>query len=127
MVDPTVLLSHLAAPSLTLENVLPVVKGVRSWRTLAKHLVYAYDPEDGGVPPLMPGTVDLDDFQHQHGSDEDCLKVVVEKFLLGEGQYSQPSWRAVIWSLYNANEIQLAEHIRCYAEPLQGVCMCMYA
>ena len=81
-----------------------VVKQVQSWRRLGKHLVYS----------------DLDDIQHQHGSDEACLKAVVEKFLLGEGLYQQPSWRAVIWSLYKASEIHLADQIRSHAEPVQG-------
>ena len=61
----------------------------------------------------------LNDIQHQHVSDEACLKAVVEDFLGGKGQY-EPSWRAVIWFLYEANEIQLAEHIRSFAEPVQG-------
>ena len=77
---------------------------------------------------IFPNSVNLDDLQHQHGSDKNCLKAVVEKFLLGGGQYwpQQPSWRAVIWSLYKAHEIHLANQIRIYAEPVQGVCMCVY-
>ena len=81
-----------------------VVKKVQSWRRLGKHLVYS----------------NLDHIQHQHGSDEDCLKAVVEKFLQGEGLYQQPSWRAVIWSLYKTNEITLADQIRSRAELVQG-------
>ena len=57
----------------------------------------------------------------QHDSDEDCLKDVVERFLRGESiLYKKPSWRAVIWCLYEAKEIQLAEQIRSYAEAVQG-------
>ena len=62
----------------------------------------------------------LDDIQRQYVSDEACLKAVVEDFLSGEGLYEQPSWRAMIWSLYKANEIQLVENVRSFAEPVQG-------
>ena len=65
----------------------------------------------------------MDDIQREHVSDEACLKAVIEDFLTqGKGYYAQPSWRALIWSLYQANEIQLAEHIRSFAEPAQGSC-----
>ena len=123
MVDSTVLSSFLAAPPLTLKNVMSVVKGVRRWRTLAKHLVLGYDKDDDEYSRF--GT-DLDALQREHGSDEDCLKAVVSKFLNGEGKYRSASWRGVIWSLYKANEIQLADLIRSYGERLEGVCLCMY-
>ena len=100
------------------------MKEVRSWRTLAKQLVYAYDQDDM-TNKFFPNSINLDDSQHQHGSDENCLKAVVEKFFLGGGRY-RPSWRAVIWSLYQAHEIHLANQIRIYAEPVQGMCMCVY-
>ena len=61
----------------------------------------------------------LDVIQRQHVSDEACLKVVVEAFLLGEGKY-QPSWRNVIHSLHEAGESRLAEKIKTNAEPQQG-------
>ena len=94
------------APPLTLENVLEAVKNVQSWRTL-------------GVCIYFPLSFEPDAIQRQHVSDEACLKAVIEGFLSGKGYY-KPSWRAVIWSLYRANEIQLAEHIRSYAEPVKG-------
>ena len=96
------------APPLTLENVLDVVKNVKSWRTLGEQIYSFWDSSSK-----------LNNIQHQHVSDEACLKAVVEDFLRGKGRY-KPSWRAVIWSLYKANEIQLAEHIRSFAEPVQG-------
>ena len=100
------------APTLTLENVLNVVKNVRSWRTLGQ-CIYS-----SSIAPYY-----LDAIQRQHVSDEACLKAVIEGFLSGkERRYKRPSWRAVIWSLYQAYEIQLAEHIRTYAEPVQGNC-----
>ena len=91
-------------PPLTLNNILEAVKNVRSWRTLGQHIM------------LYPSK--LDDIQHQHVSDEACLKAVIEGFLSIK---EQPSWRKVIWSLYKANEIQLAEHIRSFAEPVKGM------
>ena len=95
------------APPLTLDNVLEVVKNVRSWRTLGEHIYSIFSK--------------LDTIQRQHVSDEACLKAVIEDFLSGKsGRYKQPSWRALIWTLYKANESQLAEHIISYAEPVQG-------
>ena len=82
------------------------MKNVRSWRALGKH-VYWFSPE-------------LDATQRQHVSDEACLKAVIEDFLGGKGRYNQPSWRALIWILYESNEFQLTEHIRSFAEPVQG-------
>ena len=96
------------APPLTLDSVLNVVKNVQSWRTLGQYIYSMRSSE-------------LDAIQCQHVSGEACLKAVIEDFLSGKGRlYKQPSWRAVIWSLYRANEIQLVEHIRSYAEPVQG-------
>ena len=100
----TSLLSSPALP-LTLDNVFNVVKNVNSWRTLGQHIIYPNE---------------LDGIQRQYVSDEARLKAVVEDFLSGKGRWYKPSWRAVIWFLYKANEIQLAEHIRSFAEPVQG-------
>ena len=118
--------SLVAAPPLMLENVLPVLKGVKNWRTLANKLLRTYDQCSDRLLQYLRDATDLDVFQHQHGSDENCLKAVLEKFLLGKGLYKQPSWRAVIWSLYMANEIHLAHQIESYAEPVQSVCSYMY-
>ena len=82
------------------------VKNVRNWRSLGEEMGYYL--------------LVLDDIQQRYDSDEDCLKAVVEHFLEYDGQFKQPSWRAVIWCLYSANELQLAEQIRSYAEPVQG-------
>ena len=61
----------------------------------------------------------------QNDTFQDCLKAVVEKFLLGnrEGDY-QPSWRAVIWSLDLIGEVDLADKIISFGEPVQGECTC---
>ena len=127
VVDSTALLCLPVAPPLTPENVMTVVKGVKRWRALAKQLVYAYD-KDGGI--YWSGSVDLDDLQHQHGSAQDCLEAIVKVFLQERGgQYEQPTWRAIIWSLYKANETELADQFRSYAEPVKGESMylCMYS
>ena len=83
-----------------------VVKNVRSWRSLGEEMGYS--------------SLDLDAIQQQYDSDEDCLKALVEHFLKYSDCFNPPSWRAVILCLYKANEFQLAEQIRSYAEPVQG-------
>ena len=67
----------------------------------------------------------INSIKRQHDSDEPCLKAVVEKFLLGEGRY-QPSWRAVIYSLDRTDELELADKIRRFGEPVQGECTCFF-
>ena len=83
---------------------------MRSWRELARWLMGWYGSDDKEK---------LDAIQCQHVSDEARLKVVLESFLLGEGEY-QPSWRIVIHALYDAYESHLAEKIKTNAEPHQG-------
>ena len=61
----------------------------------------------------------LDAIQHQHVSDEACLKAVVEAFLL---RNYQPSWRRLIHALHEAGESQLAEKIKTNVDPHQGEC-----
>ena len=91
---------------------MKAVERVRDWRKLCEDLLGLFKDKK---------------IQDQHDTDEACLKAVVEKFLLGEGDY-QPSWRAVILTLDEANEIDLADQIRSYGEPVQGenTCMCVY-
>ena len=67
--------------------------------------------------------VDTGSIKRQNNSIQDCLKAVVEKFLLGEGFY-QPSWRAVIWTLDYIGEVDLADKIISFGEPVQGECTC---
>ena len=121
-----ILSSLLVAPPLTSDVLLPLLKGVKSWRKLAKKLLYAYDEEGGRQIRFVPvgySWHNLDDLQRRRGSDEDCLKAVIEIFLQGRGRYKHPSWGAVLQSLYNINELQLAACIKSYAVPLQGVCI----
>ena len=106
---------------------MSVVQGVERWQTLAKQLVWAHDKDDVFRDP---GDVDLDVLQHQHGSDQDCLKAIVKCFLEGRcGRYKQPTWRAIIYSLYGARETQLADQFWSYAEPVKGESMyfCMHS
>ena len=113
------------APPLTSDALLPLLKGVKSWRSLAKELIYARDEDERGLyfihPPRGCSRHDLDDLYHRHGSDEECLKAVIEVFLQGKGLYEHPSWGAMLVSLYSANELQLAANIKSYAEPQQGM------
>ena len=117
-----ILSSLLVAPPLTSDVLLPLLKGVKSWRKLAEGLVYTYDRPKLFLPPGY-SQHNLDVLQRLHDTNEDCLKAVIEIFLQGRGQYKQPSWRAVFRSLYNADELRLAASIKSYAEPLQGVCI----
>ena len=57
----------------------------------------------------------------QSDSYESCFKAVVERFLLGEGDYP-PTWRAVIFCLDLVGEVALANKIRNFGEPVQGEC-----
>ena len=69
----------------------------------------------------------LDRIRDTHDSDEARLREVVEEFLTGTGSLSwmgPPTWRRVIWALYCAEEIDKAQQIRSYAEPLQGMLVC---
>ena len=54
-----------------------------------------------------------------YDSDEAHLTAIVDRFLQGGGRY-QPSWRRLIYSLVGVEEIQLADKIRSFAEPVQG-------
>lgn len=93
------------APPLTIDSVFVAVKGVKDWRDFGEEL---------GLSPWK-----LDAIQHEHGSDNLCLKVVVEKLLRGESRF-HPSWRAVIWILDEISENHLANKIMDYGEPIQG-------
>ena len=80
---------------------MAAVKGVKNWRRLCRCF---------GVDSI---------YRDQYGSDEACLKAIVEEFLLGESVY-QPTWRAVIYCLDRMDEVSLADKIRNFSEPVQG-------
>ena len=52
------------------------------------------------------------------------VKDAVQWFLRGAGHF-KPSWRAIIFALDGAGETHLANGIRSYGEPVQGVCVCV--
>ena len=89
---------------------------MKSWRGLAGGLMGWHDwNTDGGKK--------LDAIQHQHVSDEACLRAVVEAFFLKEHDFPHdypPSWRRLIHGLHKAGESHLAEKLKTYGEPLQG-------
>ena len=122
--DFTVLFSLPVAPPLSIDTLLPLLKEVKCWRTLAKKLIETNDDSDGFFSFTFEDSENLDDLQRQYGSDEECLKYVIEKYLQGKGGlYEQPSWRSVTQSLYEANEFKLASRVKSYGEPVQGVCI----
>ena len=102
------------APPLSVDEVLKAVKGV-NWRSLGKELIGEKMEE---VYPL--GYTNLDRIYDEHESDEAQLRAVVEKFF----SWGSPTWRDMIWALYCANEIDKAQQIRSYAEPLEGILLC---
>ena len=87
---------------------LGAVKGVH-WRTLGRKLII----DKYGI--FSDYTL-LDEINDKYETDDARLGGVVEKFLSSP----QPSWRKVIWALYKANAVDLADRIRSYAEPLEG-------
>ena len=101
---------------LTFNNVFEAVKTMRSWRELAQWLMGWADYKGS------KGREKLDAIRRHHGSNDACLKAVVEAFLLGEGRY-QPSWRRLIHALHKAEQSHLAEKIKTNAEPHQGECV----
>ena len=98
---------------LTFDNVFEVMIIVRlSWKKLAEELLRWYDFRSNDRKKL-------DAIEHEHISDEACLKAVVEAFLLGEGAY-QPSWRRLIHLLHCVEQSHVAEKIKTNAELHQG-------
>ena len=88
------------APPLTRDNILKALEGVRNLIDLSDQLLGTF-------------------FGVLYDSYEAHLAAIVDHFLQGKGLH-QPSWRRVIYSLDEAGEIQLADKIRSFAEPVQG-------
>ena len=115
------------APPLTVDEVLKAVSGV-NWRRLGEELVRENEPSYR--INMFPGRCDpphtnLDRIHDQHESDGARLRAVVEEFLytgirrFGEIPKAR-SWKRVIWALFRIDEIDKAQQIRSYAEPLEG-------
>ena len=81
-------------PPLTVETILKALEGVKNWVEVAGWL----------------GT---------YVGSSSSLEEAVERFLQGQGHF-QPSWRAVIFALDEAEETPVASRIRSYGEPVQG-------
>ena len=107
----------LVAPPLSVDEVLKAVKGV-NWRRLGEGLIEEMEVDDDEVYPL--GYTNLDRIQDEYEFDEARLRAVVEEFFRRRGR---KQW-TVIWALYFANEIDKAQQIRSYAEPLEGMLLC---
>ena len=106
----------LAAPHLSVDEVLQAVKGL-IWRRLGEELIGEEEDEEEGIY-----TTNLNIIHDKHESDEARLRAVVDEFLTKTVTFrGGPSWRRVIWSLYCAHEIDKAQQISGYAEPLQGM------
>lgn len=88
------MLFHHAAPPLIVGNILKAMEGVKNWINMANWL----------------GTL-------VHSSS---LMDAVEQFLEGRGRF-QPSWRAVIFVLDGVGDTHIANCIRSYGEPVQGI------
>ena len=86
-----------SAPPLTLDNILKALEGMKDWRRLPQRL---------GV----------------FLSSGNSFRDVMERFLNGHGRY-QPCWRAVIFALDGLGDTHLANHIKSYGGPIQGVCV----
>ena len=81
-----------------MDNIMKAVEGVKHWIGLANWL---------GV---LGGSSSLND--------------AVEQFLKGQGNF-QPSWKAIIFVLDGIGETAVANCVRSYGEPVQGVCVCV--
>ena len=96
-----------SAPPLTGENVfkyLPVQE-VKNWRRVGKLLLgYSEDKVQA--------------IEQEYSSNEDRMRAVVQQWLEGGGH--PPSWRRLAWSLDMAGDIQVADPIRGFTEPLSG-------
>ena len=99
-----------------MDEVLKAVKGV-NWRRLGKELIGEKEDDPFALSRIDGEGTNLDRIHNEHESDEARLRAVVEEFL----SEVDSSWRRVIWVLYCAGEIDKAQQIRSYAEPLQGV------
>ena len=104
-------MSLFVAPPLSVDEVLRAVEGV-NWRILGEKLIGEKEEE------FFYNRANFDRIHDENESDEARLRAVVEEFL----SQADRSWRRVIWALYCAEEIDKAQRIGSYAEPLQGTC-----
>ena len=104
-----------------MDEVLQAVKGV-NWRKLGRELIgeeEEFFDDDSDYYHANPRITNLDRIDFEHETDEARLRAVVEEFLTADDYF--PLWRKVIWVLYRVDEIDKAQQISSYAEPLQGM------
>ena len=61
----------------------------------------------------------LDEIEAQYQSDDERLHALIDHWMESEGD-EQPSWRALVFNLDLAEETELADKIRQFAEPVSG-------
>ena len=89
---------------LTAENVLECIKDVsEKWHELGVLL---------GIPRSKLGSIKSE-------SDEEGLTAMIKEWLAGAG--SPPTWRYLFWSLFKINEMDIAEEMDDYVEPIEGI------
>ena len=96
--------SFRSVQPLRVDTVLRALQGVKDWKRLGESLIGCTNPK-------------LIEIQTQSRSSVDRLRAVVEHWLQNGGR---PSWRVIMWALDWAEESQLADPIRDYAEPPRG-------
>ena len=98
-----------SAPPLTVENVfkyLPVQE-IKNWRKVGLWLLLG-DIDNTKVQAI----------EREYSSNEDRMRAAVQQWLEGGGR--PPSWRRLAWSLDCAGDIEAADLIRGFTEPLSG-------
>ena len=99
------LLSTLAPPPLTVDNILTAVQGV-AWRSLGEWLFSSNEDY-------------LDEIEGQYKSDDERLHALIDHWLQSEGD-EEPSWRALIYNLQLAEESRIVDTIQHFAEAVSG-------
>ena len=94
-----------SAPPLTVENVLKYLSEVKNWRTVGLWLL-------GYNEAKVQAT------EGEYSSNEDRMRAVVQQWLEGEAHLR--SWRWLVRALDHAGDIQVADPIRGFTEPLPG-------
>ena len=95
-------------PQLTSENVYLALTGVTNWEGLIDDL---FGGESGKKEILGD--------RQQYATEEEYRRTAIDCYSRGQGP-RQPSWRFLIWKLDECNEVNVANGLRRYAEPLQG-------
>ena len=95
-----------SAPPPTVESVIKYTQEVKNWRMVGYW--------------LLPGdpTEQLDAIERKYSSNKDKMRAVVQQWLQGGGL--SPSWRRLIRALDCAGDIEVADPIHGFAEPLRG-------